>query len=502
LAGPSQPVLSVPFSPDGQIVATGSDDSTVRFWSATTARSIGTPLLHTGPVNSVVFTPDGQALIPASDDRTIRFWRVPTALPGAVEPIKAWAEWSSGMALSPEGAPSALEASAWDTRRAKLGGAGRQPSAGANPLAPAADPGFTYHLRQAVGCLEAEEWRAALWHLDHEIQARPNAWLAYVWRTKAQIQLAQFERATADFDKAIQLASPEQVFLWYRSYAIESADKAQWQAALWYFDRLIAARPHESTFYLDRGRAHLKRNQWKEAVKDFDEAGKWKPSDPQFWREKARLDDDHGRWQEAAKAWDKAVELDPSDHWSWYQCAPLHLHLGDVDGYRRLCREMLRRFGQTDNPILAERTAKACLLLPEAVADQQLVQQLAQRAVTGTEAHAYYGFFLLVKGIAEYRAGHWERAIQSLDESQKYPDTSARQYKMLVGLFVAMAHHQRGRADEARQAFRQATDLLDADIRRWKAEDGNMGNHDWFMAMIVRKEAEALLQGDRAAPNK
>jgi WD40 repeat protein/tetratricopeptide (TPR) repeat protein len=495
-------VNAISFSPDGQIVATAGDDSKVRFWSATTGRSIGRPLLHTGPVNSVVFTADGQTLITASDDRTIRYWRVPTPLPGDVEPIKAWAEWTSGMALTPEGVPSQLAASAWDVRRDRLADAGRPPSAGANPFALAADPGFTSHLRQAVDCLEAEDWRAALWHLDREIQAQPGAWLAHVWRTRAHTQLGQFEQAAADFDKAMQLDSRAPALHWYRSYAVESADKAQWQAAFWYFDRLIAAQPRESRVYLDRGRAHLKRNRWKEAVQDFDEAAKQDPNDLQFWREKARLDGDHGRWRESVKAWDKVVELDPGDHGAWYQCAPLHLHLGDVGDYRRLCREMLRRFGQTDNPILAERTAKACLLLPDAVADQQLVQQLAQRTVTGTEKHGSYGFFLLVKGIADYRAGHWEEAIQALQESQQHPTTSAREYKMLAGLFLAMAHHQRGRADEARQAFRQATDLLDADIQKWKPDDANMGNLDWFMAMIIRKEAEALLRGEQTAPKK
>jgi hypothetical protein len=29
-----------------------------------------------------------------------------------------------------------------------------------------------------------------------------------------------------------------------------------------------------------------------------------------------------------------------------------------------------------------------------------------------------------------------------------------------------------------------------------------MGNHDWLMAMIVRKEAQALLEGKQAAPRK
>jgi hypothetical protein len=179
-------VNAIAFSPDGQIVATAGDDRKVRFWSATTSRPIGTPLSHSDPVNSVVFTPDGTTLITASDDRMIRFWQVPTPLPGEVEPIKAWAEWSSGRALSSEGAVSELDASACDARREKLAGAGRQPSALDNPFAPVADPGFTHHLRQALGCMEVEDWGAALWHLDRQIRTQPDAWLAYVLRTKCR----------------------------------------------------------------------------------------------------------------------------------------------------------------------------------------------------------------------------------------------------------------------------------------------------------------------------
>jgi tetratricopeptide (TPR) repeat protein len=341
-----------------------------------------------------------------------------------------------------------------------------------------------------------------LWHLDRQIRTQPDAWLAYVLRTKAQIQLAQFDRASADFDKAIQLDSSGQVLLWYRSFAVESADKAQWQAAFWYLDRLIAARPQEPVFYGDRGRAHLKRNQWKEAVKDYEEAVQRNTKDPQIWREKGRLDIDQGRWPEAARAWDRTFELDPSDHWAWYQSAPLHLYLGDVDGYRRRCREMLRRVGQTDNPMIAERTAKVCLLRPDAVADPKVVQQLAQRTVTGTEKYPYYGWFQLAKGMAEYRAGHWEQAIHWLEESQKRPYSSQGPSKALAGLFLSMAHERLGQADEVRQALRQAKALIDAELQRWKADDADQINEDWLKAVIVRAEAEALVEGKRAEPVK
>ena len=55
------PVNSVAFSPDGKLVASGSDDNTIRFWDTATGRQRGKPLEgHSSPVRSVAFSPDGK----------------------------------------------------------------------------------------------------------------------------------------------------------------------------------------------------------------------------------------------------------------------------------------------------------------------------------------------------------------------------------------------------------------------------------------------------------
>ena len=71
-------VLSVAFSPDGQTLASGSDDDTIRFWDVATGQHKATLEGHTGWVLSVAFSPDGQTLASGSDDDTIRFWDVAT----------------------------------------------------------------------------------------------------------------------------------------------------------------------------------------------------------------------------------------------------------------------------------------------------------------------------------------------------------------------------------------------------------------------------------------
>jgi WD40 repeat protein len=66
----------VAFSPDGRLVATGSDDHTVRVWDARTGRELRRYTGHTDTVTGVAFSPDGRQVLSGSDDKTVRLWEV------------------------------------------------------------------------------------------------------------------------------------------------------------------------------------------------------------------------------------------------------------------------------------------------------------------------------------------------------------------------------------------------------------------------------------------
>jgi WD40 repeat protein len=69
------------FSPDGQQVATASDDRTAQLWDAATGERIGPPLRHEGEVVDVAFSSDGRMLATASWDGSARLWDVATGEP-------------------------------------------------------------------------------------------------------------------------------------------------------------------------------------------------------------------------------------------------------------------------------------------------------------------------------------------------------------------------------------------------------------------------------------
>jgi tetratricopeptide (TPR) repeat protein len=285
------------------------------------------------------------------------------------------------------------------------------------------------------------------------------------------------EETIAAFQEVSRL-QPDEAGI-YINWASALMDQAAWDKAIAAYDQATAA--------VKRVRSRQPRSASIEALLHGAAGGR---AEALLWL---------GRFEEAEHSYQQALEIDPSSHWSWYCDAALRLHLGDIDGYRRVCREMLARFGQTDNPNIAERVAKTCLLAPDAVSDFRPVLQLAERIVSGTEQHWGYRAFLLTKGMADYRAGDFAHAIDNLNQSLTLRPAPWYWYsRYMVGtanVFLAMAHHRLGHAEQAQQALRQATLVMKPRNEKSGEDEALVDWYDWMRLDIVRKEAERLLKG-------
>ena len=69
------------FSPDGEVLASGSRDALVRLWDATSGSELRVLTGHTDCVTSVAFGADGATLATGSYDGTIIVWDVSSRTP-------------------------------------------------------------------------------------------------------------------------------------------------------------------------------------------------------------------------------------------------------------------------------------------------------------------------------------------------------------------------------------------------------------------------------------
>jgi len=68
---------AIVFSPDGKMIAGGSNSYQTTVWDVATRRRLGRPLKdHTGYVNAVAFSPDGRTLASGAWDKTVVLWNV------------------------------------------------------------------------------------------------------------------------------------------------------------------------------------------------------------------------------------------------------------------------------------------------------------------------------------------------------------------------------------------------------------------------------------------
>jgi serine/threonine protein kinase len=78
LFGHSGEVNSVVVSRDGQTIASGSDDNTVKLWQLNDGQEIRTFNGHSDWVYSVAISPNGETLVSGSKDNTVKVWNLKT----------------------------------------------------------------------------------------------------------------------------------------------------------------------------------------------------------------------------------------------------------------------------------------------------------------------------------------------------------------------------------------------------------------------------------------
>ena len=250
----SSPANCAAFRGDGGLVAAGFDDGTVRLCDLATAQPVGPPrfMRHRRSSGRIHGRwPDGR--------RHRRVRRIPylarsRAAPGLeprrLDPANRGPDRPSGLWMESGLAISRLDAPAWRERLEQLGRL--------DPAAVQLDDGPAWHEPMIREAEQNGNAFAAIWHLDRLIAARPDDWFLVARRARAWSRSDKFDKAAADYQQAERLGSREQVLDFQAHCASECTTAGRWAEALWYLDRLIAARPDDGSLHEEHAEVYGK----------------------------------------------------------------------------------------------------------------------------------------------------------------------------------------------------------------------------------------------------
>jgi tetratricopeptide (TPR) repeat protein len=481
LNGHRSMVYSVAFSPDGRRIVTGSDDSTAKVWEAASGRELLTLTGHSGGVVSVAFSPDGQRIVTGSRDHTARVWQA--ARPeqvaawrreekAATEHLAALRQVQEGegqaFALNSQGKLSEAEALFRQTidaaRKANDGDDLPNVLAGLGDL-----------LRDQGKTAQAEPLYREGLALCRKVS--PENCEQRQWLASVLALTLRNEGKMAEVEALYLEAITNSAKLWPQNFP-------RWE---WQYNGLMDVLQHEG-----------KTNEVERLGQEFSayaNAGLlpppiFKTGEEGLLYSSGMLHARAGQWTNAVAEFSKLVEMVPNEHWYHYYLAPLLAQSGDLEGYRRHCAQVLAIFGGTNNPIVAERMAKDCLVVRAAGIDLDAVARLADTAVTNSSGHPFSAYFEFVKGLAEYRQKHFASAIDWMQKALADPSVDYRNAQAY--LVLAMAQHESGQLAECRVAMDKGEQIIQA---MPKLESGDIGEtwNDWIIVHLLRNEAKAMI---------
>ncbi len=440
-----------------------------QIWDASTGRPLTPTLRHSSRVVNAFFSPDGRLVVTVSD--AVRLWDATTGK--AVLPPMRFSRPVSSAVISSDG------------RRLLV-------TCGTGALV-SQDPAFSQVLDAATGWpVTPPLWRErfipdALFSPDgRRVVTMSRVGGAQLWDLKPDerslddlIRMTEILSGTRvdDTGTAVPIltselqeaheallskapgtftATPQQVLGWHHQQAQVCEAAGAWEAAVKHLDRLIEDGPRVDVLAFRRGLAHAELGHWQEAASDLDV------------RRLAQHD----------------------EFFIWYLSALVHLAGGDRNGYRAACAGMLQHFGGADaSGVPADFTAWTFALAPVAPGDLAPALALAERLQADRPKNTMAATTL---GALLYRAGRFAEAVARLDAAEQWPED--RRASPLYGrLFLAMAHHRQGHADEAKRWLDRAAAAIDKAI----TEHGNGAEplqlQRRLTLTLLRAEAAALL---------
>jgi eukaryotic-like serine/threonine-protein kinase len=320
----------------------------------------------------------------------------------------------------------------------------------------------------------------AIRYYQAAVSLRPRTAFGYLKLGMALSSAGRLEEAAGQLRQAVAI-DPTSLFSQYH-LAIALAQLGRDEEAIDQLQKAIRSNPNTADLRAFLGHRLNVRGRHAEALTQYREAVVLDPKGQIAQGGLRATLVQMGRGEEARVTWQQALEANPPRFDDWYGYAELCLFLSQEGEYRRAREALLSRFGATTDPHVAEKTARACLLLPATGDELRQAVALAERAVAvePSKYADFYPHFLFAQRLGEYRQGRLDRAVSAMRGD------AARVLGPDPRLVLAMALHRSGQTAEARKALAAAVLAHD-----WSADQARFPS-DWS-SHVLRREAEAMI---------
>lgn len=216
------------------------------------------------------------------------------------------------------------------------------------------------------------------------------------------------------------------------------------------------------------------------------------PEVAENWRNRALLFIEYGRWKDAASDYAHLLKLNPHDWWENYVHSALLARAGDRNEYKVQCERVRKLFGDTDDPMWAERAIKSILLFPAEGDDAAVARKLASVCLKFEPNSWLFAYCHFGAGLAYFRSGDFQACVKHCDTALTRESEGIFSRNAQAQFVRAMALAKLGRMDDARMSLAAGEQAYLAHSS-WDGALTQGQWHDLAIAEVLRKEAEQLI---------
>ncbi len=306
------------FHPQGTVLATGSDDNTIRVWDAATGELLFAPIRHEGGLYWLTFSKDGKSIYSASLDGTTRVFDATTGEP-ITPKLPAW----NGQLWEDQLDVTSLKVEELQTLAQAL-------------------TGMQVDKQGGMILLDASDIR---------------------------------ERYLKISDKSEQTYIPTDDAVWHDYHASHSEKEGNWFAAAWHLERLCSMKTKDSKYQARWATALTKLQAWPKVIEVTSELLRLSPGSTEAWLLRGQAHGEMKNWPSSYRDIGMATRLQQQPEWQRVMTALMHWKTGDKASYLAERQKLLKE--KLDNVDIAW----AFVLAPSNADElQDLIQSIAELA--------------------------------------------------------------------------------------------------------------------------